>query len=75
MAPNRSVVDEESLLQHVEADSQEAIVSNLGLHWVNDIPGKLYFTGSAERTEVDVRHHRCVEANPRSFETRWVLPG
>jgi NADH dehydrogenase [ubiquinone] 1 alpha subcomplex assembly factor 5 len=34
------VVDEEALLTHIDEDSQEAIVSNLGLHWVNDIPGE-----------------------------------
>ncbi|KAG7571251.1 hypothetical protein FFLO_00763 [Filobasidium floriforme] len=41
LAPTRSVVDEEALLTHIDEDSQEAIVSNLGLHWVNDIPGVL----------------------------------
>lgn len=40
VAPTRSVVDEEALLTHIDEDSQEAIVSNLGLHWVNDIPGE-----------------------------------
>ncbi|GLB34112.1 putative S-adenosyl-L-methionine-dependent methyltransferase [Lyophyllum shimeji] len=33
--------DEENLLQIVEANSQEAIVSCLSLHWVNDLPGIL----------------------------------
>ncbi|KAJ7437094.1 S-adenosyl-L-methionine-dependent methyltransferase [Mycena galericulata] len=33
--------DEENLLQIVEPDSQEAIVSCLSLHWVNDLPGTL----------------------------------
>jgi len=33
--------DEESLLEAVERNSQEAIVSCLSLHWVNDLPGIL----------------------------------
>ncbi|ESK86805.1 putative methyltransferase c20orf7 mitochondrial-like isoform 1 [Moniliophthora roreri MCA 2997] len=33
--------DEENLLKTVERDSQEAIVSCLSLHWVNDLPGVL----------------------------------
>jgi len=33
--------DEENLLQLVPANSQEAIVSCLSLHWVNDLPGIL----------------------------------
>ncbi|TBU28754.1 S-adenosyl-L-methionine-dependent methyltransferase [Dichomitus squalens] len=33
--------DEENLLQVVPRDSQEAIVSCLNLHWVNDLPGVL----------------------------------
>ncbi|KAJ7724887.1 S-adenosyl-L-methionine-dependent methyltransferase [Mycena metata] len=33
--------DEENLLQNVEPNSQEAIVSCLSLHWVNDLPGTL----------------------------------
>lgn len=35
-------MDEEALLTHIDKDSQEAIVSNLGLHWVNDIPGQSF---------------------------------
>jgi len=31
--------DEENLLQTIERSSQEAIVSCLNLHWVNDLPG------------------------------------
>lgn len=31
--------DEESLLGIVDKNSQEAIVSCLALHWVNDLPG------------------------------------
>ncbi|KAJ7129262.1 S-adenosyl-L-methionine-dependent methyltransferase [Mycena epipterygia] len=33
--------DEENLLQLVDPNSQEAIVSCLSLHWVNDLPGTL----------------------------------
>ncbi|KAJ6451497.1 S-adenosyl-L-methionine-dependent methyltransferase [Mycena vitilis] len=33
--------DEENLLQLVEPNSQEAVVSCLSLHWVNDLPGTL----------------------------------
>jgi len=37
----RIVWDEERLLDLVQKDSQEAIVSCLSLHWVNDLPGTL----------------------------------
>jgi hypothetical protein len=33
--------DEENLLQIVSPNSQEAVVSCLSLHWVNDLPGLL----------------------------------
>jgi NADH dehydrogenase [ubiquinone] 1 alpha subcomplex assembly factor 5 len=36
----RRVVDEEKLLHAIPRNSQEAIVSCLSLHWVNDLPGK-----------------------------------
>jgi NADH dehydrogenase [ubiquinone] 1 alpha subcomplex assembly factor 5 len=39
--PQRTVVDEESLLTVIDENSQDCIVSNLGLHWVNDLPGVL----------------------------------
>lgn len=32
--------DEENLLQTIQPNSQEAIVSCLSLHWVNDLPGE-----------------------------------
>lgn len=32
--------DEENLLEVVDRNSQEAIVSCLSLQWVNDLPGK-----------------------------------
>jgi hypothetical protein len=31
--------DEEQLLEILGRNSQEAVVSCLGLHWVNDLPG------------------------------------
>ncbi|KAF9062221.1 S-adenosyl-L-methionine-dependent methyltransferase [Rhodocollybia butyracea] len=37
----RIVADEENLLQIIQPNSQEAIVSCLSLHWVNDLPGVL----------------------------------
>jgi len=37
----RLVVDEEKLLDTIPRNSQEAIVSCLSLHWVNDLPGVL----------------------------------
>jgi len=37
----RRVVDEEKLLDAIPRNSQEAIVSCLSLHWVNDLPGVL----------------------------------
>ena len=38
----RLVIDEENFLtQSLQADSQDAIISNLSLHWVNDLPGTL----------------------------------
>ena len=36
--------DEENLLQVVPPNSQEAIVSCLSLHWVNDLPGMYTLT-------------------------------
>ncbi|TFY79567.1 hypothetical protein EWM64_g4446 [Hericium alpestre] len=33
--------DEEQLLEHIPRNSQDAIVSCLNLHWVNDLPGVL----------------------------------
>jgi hypothetical protein len=39
VTPRRTVVDEEHLLDAVDENSQDCIVSNMGLHWVNDLPG------------------------------------
>lgn len=71
VAPTRSVVDEEALLTHIDEDSQEAIVSNLGLHWVNDIPGEsslallsflfpFFSMSTSYSTEADVGDAICV---------------
>ncbi|KAF8335034.1 S-adenosyl-L-methionine-dependent methyltransferase [Cantharellus anzutake] len=38
---SRQQLDEESLLSVVPANSQDAVVSCLNLHWVNDLPGVL----------------------------------
>jgi NADH dehydrogenase [ubiquinone] 1 alpha subcomplex assembly factor 5 len=38
----RLVVDEEKLLDTIPRNSQEAIVSCLSLHWVNDLPGEQF---------------------------------
>jgi len=60
VVPTRSVVDEEALLTHIDQDSQEAIVSNLGLHWVNDIPGQ---------SHDDQRKRHQANADPILFGT------
>ncbi|KAJ9093317.1 hypothetical protein QFC20_007140 [Naganishia adeliensis] len=39
--PRRTVIDEEQLLSAVDEGRQDCIVSNMGLHWVNDLPGVL----------------------------------
>jgi len=44
----RRIVDEEKLLDTIPRNSQEAIVSCLSLHWVNDLPGK-------QRRDIDSR--------------------
>lgn len=36
----RTHLDEEDLLTKIEENSQDAIVSTLGLHWINDLPGQ-----------------------------------
>lgn len=38
----RIVGDEENLLATIPRNSQEAVVSCLSLHWVNDLPGTYY---------------------------------
>jgi len=37
----RTQCDEEKLLDMIGRESQDAVVSCLGLHWVNDLPGVL----------------------------------
>ena len=39
MPVERIHADEEHLLQAIKPNSQEAVVSCLSLHWVNDLPG------------------------------------
>ncbi len=41
MEVERIHADEENLLQTIPRNSQEAIVSCMSLHWVNDLPGVL----------------------------------
>ena len=40
---SREQLDEEDLLSVVQRNSQDAIVSCLNLHWVNDLPGARKF--------------------------------
>ena len=40
------------MLEHFSSDSQEAVVSCLSLHWVNDLPGE---------------SNRCFEKKKKSF--------
>ncbi|KAL7413762.1 S-adenosyl-L-methionine-dependent methyltransferase [Mrakia frigida] len=37
----RTHLDEEQLLSRIPENSQDAVISTLGLHWVNDLPGVL----------------------------------
>lgn len=41
LPPARLNIDEEALLNTIPRNSQDAVVSCLGLHWVNDLPGAL----------------------------------
>ena len=38
----RIIGDEENLLATIPRNSQEAVVSCMSLHWVNDLPGTLF---------------------------------
>jgi len=38
--------DEEHLLQAIPPNSQDAVVSCLSLHWINDLPGTTTFLPS-----------------------------
>ena len=40
---SRQQLDEENLLSVVQRNSQDAVVSCLSLHWVNDLPGASKF--------------------------------
>ncbi|KAG9128189.1 hypothetical protein FRC07_003739 [Ceratobasidium sp. 392] len=41
LPPARLNIDEETLLNTIPRNSQDAVMSCLGLHWVNDLPGTL----------------------------------
>ncbi|QRV72698.1 methyltransferase domain protein [Ceratobasidium sp. AG-Ba] len=41
LPPARLNIDEETLLNTIPRNSQDAVMSCLGLHWVNDLPGVL----------------------------------
>ncbi|KAJ1308569.1 hypothetical protein OPQ81_004268 [Rhizoctonia solani] len=41
LPPARLHIDEENLLKVIPSDSQDAVMSCLGLHWINDLPGIL----------------------------------
>ncbi|CAE6425644.1 unnamed protein product [Rhizoctonia solani] len=41
LPPARLHLDEEDLLKAIPSNSQDAVMSCLGLHWVNDLPGAL----------------------------------
>ncbi|CAE6527358.1 unnamed protein product [Rhizoctonia solani] len=41
LPPARLHIDEENLLKVIPANSQDAVMSCLGLHWINDLPGAL----------------------------------
>ena len=64
----RRVVDEEKLLDAISRNSQEAIVSCLSLHWVNDLPGmqlRILTTGVGTN---EIMYRRAC-ADQRSLET------
>ncbi|CAE7211134.1 unnamed protein product [Rhizoctonia solani] len=41
LPPARLHIDEENLLKVIPLSSQDAVMSCLGLHWINDLPGAL----------------------------------
>ncbi|CAE6454652.1 unnamed protein product [Rhizoctonia solani] len=41
LPPARLHIDEENLLKVIPHNSQDAVMSCLGLHWINDLPGAL----------------------------------
>ena len=61
MLVERIHADEERLLETIPPDSQEAIVSCLNLHWVNDLPG-MYLRSQVKSTDlpagilIQIRH-------------------
>lgn len=75
--PRRTVIDEEQLLSAVDEGSQDCIVSNMGLHWVNDLPGTLFATPlpPASPMLTDYARRRRPETDPTCVETRRSLYG
>ena len=58
----RRVVDEEKLLHAIPRNSQEAIVSCLSLHWVNDLPGmQLRILSTGVNTDEVMYRHACTD--------------
>ena len=51
--------DEENLLQHIERNSQEAVLSCLSLHWVNDLPGELFPPHRPSKRRADKLPQAC----------------
>lgn len=63
--------DEENLLQTIPRNSQEAIVSCLSLHWVNDLPGVL--VQIREALKPDGVFLGALLGGDTLFELRYVL--
>jgi hypothetical protein len=79
VTPRRTVVAEEHLLEAIDENSQDCIVSNMGLHWVNDLPGA-YGTLFVLATSpigylMSCVFHRRFEADSTSSQARWRLYG
>lgn len=65
--------DEENLLEFVEHDSQDAVVSCLSLHWVNDLPGQWLWTDSMP-SDPHLSVIRHLDSNTENFEAGWTIP-
>ncbi|PSR92217.1 hypothetical protein PHLCEN_2v4747 [Hermanssonia centrifuga] len=62
--------DEENLLETIPRNSQEAIVSCLSLHWVNDLPGVL--VQIKEALKPDGVFLGALFGGDTLFELRWI---
>lgn len=71
MDVQRVHADEEDLLLRIQPESQEAIVSCLGLHWVNDLPGRVFSQDSLR--VLYLTPDRCLGTNQRVSATRWGI--